>query len=197
VSARNGTAGLFSIGHSNVPLEKFLGLLEGWRIHVVADVRTSPRSRYVPHFDAEPLRLALHNQGIRYVFMGDQLGGRPDGDEYYDRHDHVLYGRLAQSQPFLDGLDRVVTGSTQYRVALLCSEEDPTQCHRYLLISRVLGDRGIPVHHIRGDGTAQRDADLHKTESQAALFSAGNGEEPWRSIRSVSRRSQQPSSSAH
>jgi uncharacterized protein (DUF488 family) len=190
---------LHSIGHSNITLEDLLGLLQRHKIEVVADVRTLPRSRYVPHFDAGPLQEALLRQGIRYVPLGEQLGGRPDGDEFYDEQDHVLYGRLARSQMFQAGIDRVVRGARNYRIALLCSEEDPSKCHRHLLIGRVLRDRGVALLHIRGDGCIQTEADLDSqrtdTDPQAALFEINPEEWRWRSIRSVSRRRLPPNSS--
>jgi uncharacterized protein (DUF488 family) len=192
---------LYSVGHSNVTLEDLLSLLQRHDIEVVADVRTSPRSRYVPHFDSESLQEALSHRAIRYVPLGQQLGGRPDGDEFYDEQDRVLYGRLARSELFQAGIDRVIKGSKNYRIALLCSEEDPSKCHRHLLIGRVLRDRGITVLHIRSDGRLQTEDNLDTRETatspQAALFEIDPGERPWRSIRSVSRRKEPLNSSGH
>jgi uncharacterized protein (DUF488 family) len=183
---------LYSIGHSNITLEDFLGLIQRHDIEVVADVRSLPRSRYVPHFDAGPLQQALLRLGIGYVPLGEQLGGRPDGDEFYDEQDHVRYDRLAGSQKFQAGINRVLRGAKNYRIALLCSEEDPSKCHRHLLIGRVLQDRGVAVLHIRGDGRIQAEADLDSQETdtgaQAELFQINPEERQWRSIRSVSRR---------
>jgi uncharacterized protein (DUF488 family) len=193
--------GLYSIGHSNIALEDLLSLLNSHHIEVVADVRTSPRSRYVPHFDAGPLQAALVREAIKYVSLGRQLGGRPDGDEFYDEQDHVLYGRLARSQMFQAGIDRVLRGARNYRVALLCSEEDPSKCHRHLLIGRVLRDRGVVVLHIRGDGRIQTEDDLDSPEAgagpQETLFEADLEERRWRSAQSVSRRRAPLNSSAH
>ena len=192
--------GLFTVGHSNSSLEAFLGLLVEHHIEVVADVRTSPRSRYVPHFDARPLRDALARHSINYVALGRQLGGRPEGDEFYDEADHVLYGRLASSPAFEEGLERVLCGAREYRVALLCSEEDPSACHRHLLIGRVLRSRGVRVWHIRGDGRLESEEELASTEGheeQPGLFSGAYEERQWRSIRSVSRKRVPLSSSGH
>ncbi|SRR6266568_2729839 len=198
---RGAPPGLYSIGHSNVALEALVDLLLWHSIDVVADVRTSPRSRYVPHFDAEPLRLALSQHAIKYVSLGKELGGRPDGDEFYDEQDHVLYGRVAATQTFQDGIERILKGAKDYRVALLCSEEDPTKCHRHLLIGRVLRDHGISLLHIRGDGRVQTENDLAAMEankrSQPTLFESRSEERQWRSIRSVSRRKAPLSSSGH
>jgi uncharacterized protein (DUF488 family) len=183
---------LYSIGHSNIASEDLLCLLKSHRIEVVADVRSSPRSRYVPHFDAGPLQEALAQQSIKYVSLSRQLGGRPDGDEFYDEQGHVRYDRLARSQTFQAGIDRVLRGARNYRIALLCSEEDPLKCHRHLLIGRLLRDRGAAVLHIRGDGRIQAEDDLYSSQADASpqgeLFKANLEERRWRSAQSVSRR---------
>lgn len=165
---------LYTVGHSNVTLESFLRLLQRHHIEAVADVRTRPRSRYVPHFDAGPLREALARCAIGYVPLGRELGGRPEGDEFYDEKDRVLYGRLAASPAFQRGIDRILGGAASYRLALLCSEENPSRCHRHLLIGRVLRERGVEVSHIRGDGRLETEADLAAREAsdspQLTLF---------------------------
>jgi len=192
---------LYSIGHSNVALEDLFCLLKSHRIEVVADVRSSPRSRYVPHFDARSLQGALAQQEIKYVSLGSQLGGRPDGDEFYDEQDHVRYDQVARSQTFQAGIDRVLKGARNYRIALLCSEEDPLKCHRHLLIGRVLRDRGVAVLHIRGDGRIQAEDDLDcasaDTSPQGELFEANLEDRRWRSAQSVSRRRAPLNSSEH
>jgi uncharacterized protein (DUF488 family) len=199
--------GLFTIGHSNQALEHFLGLLQQHGIEAVADVRTVPWSRYVPHFNAKALGAALARRAIEYVPYGRELGGRPEGDEFYDEQGHVLYGRLAASPAFRTGLDRVLAAAQTSRIALLCSEEDPSRCHRHLLIGRVLRERGVAMSHIRGDGRIETETGLAASESsagpQATLFdgapadggtgdggtgAGGTGQQPWTSPRPVSRR---------
>ena len=178
---------LFTIGHSNQPLDDFLGLLQQHGIEVIADVRTVPWSRYVPHFNAKALGAALAQRTIEYVPFGRELGGRPEGDEFYDDQGHVHYGRLAASPAFQDGLDRILAQARTSRIALLCSEEDPRRCHRHLLIGRVLGERGVPVSHLRRDGGIETGADLAASEpgevTQATLF---DDDPQWRSPRPIS-----------
>ena len=157
--------GLFTIGHSNQALDHFLSLLQRHGIEAVADVRTVPWSRYVPHFNAKALGAALASQGIGYVPLGAELGGRPAGDEFYDEQDHVLYGRLAAGAAFQDGLDQVLARARTSRIALLCSEEDPARCHRHLLIGRVLRERGVGLTHIRRDGRMETEAQLAAREA--------------------------------
>ena len=177
---------LLTIGHSSHPLERFVSLLRDHKIDAVADIRSQPYSRFAPQFNREPLAVALGRHGIKYVFLGRELGGRPDGDEYYDDEGHVLYGRVAASPLFVAGVARLENGLSRYRPALMCSEEDPTDCHRRLLVTRVLNDRGVKVVHVRGDGRVQRERDL-TDGSQGDIFN-GFEETAWRSIRSVSHR---------
>jgi uncharacterized protein (DUF488 family) len=194
---------IFSIGHSNHPEERLLDLLEQHRIDVLVDVRSSPFSRYVPHFNAPALKVAVDGRGIRYLALGKELGGRPDGDEFYDAESHVLYGRLARAPLFQEGIARLDTGQRKYRIALLCSEEDPAVCHRHLLIGRVLAERGTILQHIRGTGLVQTYDEIEAERRakpagvQLSLFGdAGPAEEEWRSLRSVSRKDPPESSSA-
>ena len=182
----------FTVGHSNHSAEKFVGLLKGHGIEVVADVRSQPYSRYAPHFNARDIEAILSNNGIRRLFLGFELGGRPTGEEFYDEDGRVDYARIECSGPFLDGIRRLEREIRERRIALLCSEEDPTWCHRRLLVGRVLVERGIAIRHIRGDGGIQ-------TEGEA------NGDQPVlfpdmevsvrKSTRSVLRRGRRPSSS--
>jgi uncharacterized protein (DUF488 family) len=108
---------------------------------------------------------------------GRELGGRPEGDEFYDAEDRVLYERVAASPRFLEGIDRLEQAAKRSRIAILCSEEDPTDCHRRLLIGRVLAARGIDLHHVRGDGRVEREADLRQRHpEQVPLFDEITGE---------------------
>src|SRR5688572_20582076 len=99
--------GLFTVGHSNVEQAAFLELLRHVQIQVLVDVRSAPYSRYVPHFNTEELRPALEAAGIKYLFMGKELGGRPEGSQFYDDEGYALYHRIAQSPAFLDGVRRL------------------------------------------------------------------------------------------
>jgi uncharacterized protein (DUF488 family) len=195
----NSPLAVFTIGHSNQPLETFLGLLDLHQIEVLVDVRSQPYSKYTPHFSAAELKAAILRHGLKYLFMGKELGGRPEGTEFYDAKGRVNYGLVAQSPFFLEGLERLEKGLEKYRVALMCSEENPQHCHRHLLISRVLAERGIEIVHIRGDGTLQTEAELNR-QSEAAetgqltLFS-DEEVSAWKSIRSVSPKKPPPNSS--
>lgn len=141
-ASRGGS--VFTIGHSNHSAEKFVGLLKGHGIEVVADVRSQPYSRHAPHFNAKDIEATLSDNGIGRLFLGLELGGRPIGEEFYDADGRVDYARIESSRPFLDGIHQLERGIRDRRIALLCSEEDPAGCHRRLLVGRVLGERGSP-----------------------------------------------------
>jgi uncharacterized protein (DUF488 family) len=179
---------LFTIGHSNHDMAKFLALLSQHQVEVVVDVRSRPYSKYASQFNQEALREAVSAAGCKYLFLGRELGGRPDGAEFYDAEGHARYDLVAQAAFFMDGIVRLEKGLEQYRIALMCSEEDPACCHRHLLIGRVLEQRGHRLDHIRGDGQLQRSDELNLQErgceNQLTLF-GDDEEKPWRSLKPV------------
>jgi uncharacterized protein (DUF488 family) len=168
-----GTATIWTVGHSTHGLPALVDLLRGQQIDVVADIRSHPFSRRNPQFNQDGLRSGLLAAQIEYVFLGKELGGRPPEPEFYDGDGHVRYSAVARTPRFVSGLERLLTGAASYRVAIMCSEEDPTRCHRRLLVARVLIDRGVIVRHIRGDGQAVAEESLGPQPpdvAQGALF---------------------------
>jgi uncharacterized protein (DUF488 family) len=192
---------LYTIGHSSHTAEHFAGLLRQHRIEVLVDTRSAPYSKFSSQFDREELRGLVTAADIRYLFLGDVVGGRPKEKGHYDEQGRVLYSKVGKSADFLEGIARLERGAAEYRVALLCSEEDPAHCHRRLLIGRVLAERGAELLHIRGTGELQTEADVAAesgkamTETQPALF-AELDEARWRSTASVLRKGPPPNSSA-
>jgi uncharacterized protein (DUF488 family) len=153
---------VLTIGHSTLSYERFLELVRRAKVTAVADVRSSPYSRQCPQFNRETLSDELRADGIAYVFLGKELGGRPSGDHFYS-NGVADYERMSQAPEFSKGLDRVLEGARKYRVALLCSERDPIDCHRCLLVARALADRGVHVSHILGEGEPTKHAEIeHK-----------------------------------
>ncbi len=185
---------IYTIGHSNHNEEKFLDLLSQHGIEVLVDVRSQPFSRYNPQFNDSNLVSALKAAGIRYLFMGDQLGGRPQGEEFLDESGRALYHRMAESSDFLVGIERLERGIEEHRVAIMCSEENPAICHRHLLVTRVISGRGVDVLHIRGDGRLDTEDQVAPQEKQGVLFKDLE-EQSWKSLRSVSPKHLPPSSS--
>ena len=180
----------FTIGHSNHSTETWLALLRLHNIEVVVDTRSSPYSRFVPQFDREIVQRSIEEGGLRYLFLGADLGGRPANPAYYDASGRVVYGRLRDDSNFKAAIARLETGIERFRVALLCGEEDPAHCHRRLLIGRVLTERGQTMLHIRGDGQVDTDETVAVAsgkpliEAQKELF-AEIEEDKWRSTASV------------
>jgi uncharacterized protein (DUF488 family) len=189
---------ILTVGHSNHSWERFLELLKSNSVEVVVDARSHPYSKFSPQFDSDSIRKSLGEAGILYVPLGSQLGGRPRGDDFYDANGHVLYDRVAASELFRQGIERLKKGVDGYVVALMCGEEDPAGCHRRLLIGRVLLEEGFSVDHIRGDGRIQPDNELEvepESTPQLSLFEAVQVP-AWKSIPSVSLKRRQSSSSA-
>ena len=183
---------IFTIGHSNHSADKFARLLKGHGIEVLVDTRSRPYSRYAPHFNARDIEATMSSDGIGYLFLGLELGGRPEEEGFYDVEGRVDYALIERSQPFLDGIHRLEKEIQERKVALLCSEEDPSGCHRRLLVGRALSERGIAVRHIRGDGSVQKEGET--ASNQPTLFPEAEVSVR-KSIRSVSRRRRRPSSS--
>lgn len=145
---------VFTIGHSNHSSERFLALLQGAGITAVADVRSIPRSRRWPQFSRGRIERWLAEAGIAYVFLGAELGGRPD-DPALSREGHPDYDLMAATPMFQAGLDRVLDGAARYRIALMCAEREPLDCHRFLLVSRRLHERGVRLRHLLADGSIE------------------------------------------
>ncbi|MGA3285091.1 MAG: DUF488 domain-containing protein [Verrucomicrobiota bacterium] len=156
---------LFTIGHSTHSWEKFLELLRQHRIETLADVRSSPYSQYNPQFNRDPLQRALREQGIAYVFLGEELGARRSEPECYV-NGRVDYSLIARTPAFIRGLERIIREAAKKRVAMMCAEKDPLDCHRCILVSPPLQKRGINVHHIHGDGTLERQEQAERRLAQ-------------------------------
>lgn len=163
---------VWTIGHSNHPYDRFSDLLREAGITAIADVRTAPFSRYSPHFNSDELCSSLRRDGIAYVFLGKQLGGRPASRRFYS-NEVADYEAIAATDEFREGLDRVVDGAHRHRVALMCSEQNPLDCHRCLLIGRALAQRGVQVNHLLADGRTMS----HSEAQQELLRLTGRDEE--------------------
>ena len=149
---------MLTIGHSTHPLEVFLELLRKHKISVVADVRSAPYSRYCPHFNKDTLSRGLKENGIKYVFLGRELGARAD-DPYCYVNGQVRYSRLAERAQFREGIERLKKGMGEHRIALMCAEREPLECHRTLLVARALAAEGMTISHIHSDGSLEQHQD--------------------------------------
>ena len=145
---------IYTIGHSNHELEKLVGLLQQHGVELVVDVRSSPYSRHNPQFNKENLAPALAESGIDYAFHGNSLGGRPSDPSCYDENE-IDYAKVREKDWFSDGLACVCLEAANRVVALLCSEEDPNDCHRQNFLAQELLKKETKVIHIRGDGSLE------------------------------------------
>ena len=171
---------LFTIGHSNIPADRFIAMLRDAEVNAVADVRSVPNSRWFPWFSAKPLADKLAGAGITYTMMGDALGGRPRDPILY-RDGVADYEAMAARPEFAAGLARVMDATTRQRVCLLCAEREPLDCHRCLLIARRLAERGLAAGHILHDGIIEPHAATEERllvldADAAGLFAAGESE---------------------
>ena len=150
---------VYTIGHSNHDIQVFIGLLRRHDVTALVDVRSHPYSRYVPQYSREALKDELTKAGISYVFLGKELGVRSDNPACY-RMGKVQYDLLAKEPGFADGIQRILQGMERYRIALMCAEKDPLNCHRALLVARTLYEQGVAVSHIHADGRLENHQDL-------------------------------------
>lgn len=152
---------VLTIGHSTQSFTDFLQLLRDAQVTALCDVRSQPYSRHVPQFNRETLKENLGNEKIVYVYLGDELGGRPSAPELFS-DGFADYEKMARHESFAHGLDRVIEGARTYRIALMCAERDPLDCHRCLLVGRALKERGVTVRHIIGPGETIGQGDIEE-----------------------------------
>ena len=141
-----------TIGHSNHPIERFINLLKAGGVKVVVDVRSMPYSRRFPHFGRERLAKTLQEAGIDYVWEGGGLGGKPGQGGGYNE--------LAARPVFKAALDRVVDRAQSTTLCLMCAEKEPLDCHRTVLVSRRLAERGAAVEHLLADGSVRSHGEI-------------------------------------
>jgi uncharacterized protein (DUF488 family) len=146
---------LFSIGHSNHPIGKFLALLEQHRIEVLADVRSTPFSRFNPQFNRGRLEESLRELGIGYLYLGEELGARSKDPAHFEGG-RVSYAKLAASAPFKRGLEQLLSQARTQRVAMMCAEREPLDCHRTILVAREAEKAGASVTHILSNGSLEK-----------------------------------------
>lgn len=152
---------VYTIGHGARKVDEFLQLLKQYGIVYLIDVRSQPFSRYHPQFSQKNLQAFLEENDIRYVFMGDTLGGRPKDATCYDEDGKINYNKVKTKDFFQEGIERLKTAYTKnLPVAIMCSERDPAHCHRYHLIASVLDAQLIEVAHIDQKGALKTQADI-------------------------------------
>lgn len=159
---------LFSIGHSNHEIDVFICLLKQHGITAIADVRSYPYSRFLKQFNRENLQQILAQEGIHYVFLGKELGARPNNPECYV-DGKAVYEKIARTEGFYKGIQRLLKGLEKYRISLMCAEKDPITCHRAILVCQHLRCFDISINHILKNGDLQD----HKSLEEKLLFKHG------------------------
>ena len=167
---------IWTIGHSNHSAVRFIDLLQGARIECVADVRSTPFSRRNPQFSQKALAASLKDAGIEYWFLGDALGARPKDPDCYE-DGTVSYARIAATPAFEAAIHALIENSEAKRVALMCAEKEPLECHRTILVGRALALRGVDLAHVHADGKIEPQARLeerllHATKEHVDLLSS-------------------------
>lgn len=152
---------VFTIGHSNLELDEFFSMLLKHGVQTVCDVRSRPASFRFPQFNREGFEVSLRDAGFSYEFLGESLGGRPADPRVYQANGVVDYFLRRKARDFVAEVDRVVELSGRQKIAVLCAEEDPLHCHRFLMICPELVERGVLPVHIRRGGVleSQREAE--------------------------------------
>lgn len=166
---------LYTIGHGNRKPEDFLTLLKNFEIEYLIDVRSQPYSKFNPQFNQNDLKFFLERNNIKYVFMGDTIGGRPKDTTCYDNEGKVDYEALKTKEFFLQGIDRLkIAYNKNINVVIMCSESKPCECHRTKLIGRALNTENIILKHIDENGKLKDQAtvinELNKGLSEIDLF---------------------------
>ncbi len=148
--------------------ESFVEILKSFKIDIVVDVHSSPYSKFVSHFNRENIKKSLIENGVRYIFLGDYIGGKPRNKKYYENGE-VNYMLIAQSDHYSEGINRIIELNNENNIVLMCSEEDPYSCHRHNLISQTLVKKGLEVIHIRRN-SVDKISKPDKKDIQTTLF---------------------------
>lgn len=142
---------IFTIGHSNLDISDFINLLLANKIELVVDVRSAPYSKLYPHFNRNPLAASLIKNSIKYIFLGDSVGGRSNNLKDFSKG-RVEYKKIAEKKEYISSINTIIQNSSKYKIVLMCSEKEPLECHRTLLISRSIETHTVKILHIHRDG---------------------------------------------
>ena len=142
---------IFTIGHSSLGIIEFIQLLLANQIEFLVDVRSTPYSKLYPHFNRNPLEVSLMKNSIKYLFLGDSLGGRSNNVNDFSKG-RIMYKKIAEKEEYMSSINTIIQNSSKYRIVLMCSEKEPLECHRTLLISRSIETLMVKILHIQRDG---------------------------------------------
>jgi uncharacterized protein (DUF488 family) len=143
----------YTIGHSNISVEEFVGRIASHGIKLVIDVRSDPYSKFASQFNHREIQAELKSRGFEYLYMGDCLGGKPKSPGFLTSSGVPNYEQMAQTEKFKSGIEQVEGLAGEKTLVLMCSEADAMACHRERLLAWVLRGRGHDVRHIDKDGS--------------------------------------------
>lgn len=147
---------IFTIGHSSYNIEKFLALIRLQDIDCIADVRSIPYSKYTPQYNKENLTIFSKNNGILYIFLGKELGARREDNSLYTPEGYLDFEKVSKAEIFQASIERLKSGIEKgFKIALMCSEKDPIDCHRNIMVAREFYKDGYRVCNILEDGSLQ------------------------------------------
>lgn len=153
---------LYTIGHSLHPVKKFLELLKQHDINFVIDVRSTPYSKYASMYDRENISNELKNASISYAFMGKYFGARQDDMSLYTKDGYLDFQKVTNWDVFGKGMENVIRGMETNKIALMCLEKKPIDCHRAILVANAFYCKGYSVKHILENGKIQTHQELNE-----------------------------------
>lgn len=174
---------LYTIGHSNHEIDHFVNLLKMNGINVVVDVRSTPYSQYTTQFNQNEIKKALKDNGIGYIHMGEEFGARREDRSLYDEDGKLSFELTKKTDAFRNGIRRVEDGLEKgYRIAFMCTEKHPEDCHRCILVGKAFSDMGYDVENILEDGNTMSQNEIDKIlvdkyfpdRNQISLFTMDN-----------------------
>lgn len=152
---------LYTIGHSVHTVERFVDLLNKYDINCLIDVRSTPYSRFTPQYNISEIKKILQNDQKQYIFMGEEFGARRPDLTLYDSSGVLDFNKVIKSSLFQSGVKRVKTGLDKgFNIAFMCTEKDPIDCHRSILVGRAFDDEKFDVSNIHEDGSAETQEEL-------------------------------------
>jgi len=163
---------IYTIGHSNIEPKVFIKHLKQYNIDLLVDVRSKPYSQYTTSFNKDDIERSCKADKIKYIFMGDSLGGKPNDNTIIRDGNKVIYDLLSEKPYFQLGINKLIEQANNHIVCVMCAEGQPDKCHRNLLITPALLQKGVQVQHILPDGTIINPEQLKQkiNKGQTALF---------------------------
>ena len=155
---------IYTIGHSNHAIEYFIDLLKSFEINMLVEVRSLPKSNFSPHFNKRNLMIELYKNNIKYIDMGKSLGGRPDDKSVLNYLGKIEFDKIEKRKWYEDSIESLIDLAKLNKIAIMCSEENPAECHRGYIITRSLINKGVEVIHIRGDKSYKKASFIVKQE---------------------------------